>query len=112
MKPVIPVQLVTPGEPLPAQQAGAALLVLPANSGHGHPDGVACPACAAATDVRALLFDLLESARQGLRPEFSRVVVDARAVADADRVVAAVQGKLPATALRDHEVARRFRLEE
>ncbi|ODT78417.1 MAG: hypothetical protein ABS76_23800 [Pelagibacterium sp. SCN 64-44] len=111
MKPAIAVQLVTAGEPVPAPAPGTALLILPAGSGHEHPDGATCPACAAATDVRALLFDLLESARQGLRPAFTRVVVDARAVPDAARVVAALEGKLPATALRDHEVARRFFLE-
>jgi len=111
MTPTIPVQLVNAGEPVPDFAPGTALLTLPANSGHGHSDGATCPACAAATDVRALLFDLFESARQGLRPEFARVVVDARAVADADSVVAALRGKLPATAWRDHEVARRFYLE-
>jgi hypothetical protein len=61
-------------------------------------------------DVRALLFDLLEGARQGLRPQFSRVVVDASAVTDSSVVVAALTGRLPAQALRDHTVARRFYL--
>jgi hypothetical protein len=62
------------------------------------------------TDVRALLFDLLEGAKQGLRPGFSKVVVDASAVADTAQVIAALQGKLPAQALRDHTVARSFYL--
>ena len=106
----IPVQLMTGETKLVAVDARTALLRLPANSGHGHGDGENCPACAARSDVRALLFDLLESAKQGLIPEFTRVVVDASDVTDSGRVVAALTGKLPAQALRDHIVARRFYL--
>jgi hypothetical protein len=88
--------------------ADTALLRLPANSGHGHSDGTTCVACAAHGDVRAMLFDLLEGAKRGLRPAFSKVVVDASAVADTGQVVDALTGKLPAQALRDHTVARLF----
>jgi len=106
----IPVTLVTePGHLVPLD-ADTALLRLPPNSGHGHEDGAHCFACAMRTDVRALLFDMLEGARQGLRPAFSRVVVDASAVTDKAAVIAALQGKLPAQALRDHTVARSFYL--
>lgn len=105
----IPVNVVT--EPkLLVLDADTALLRLPANSGHGHEDGAQCIACAMRTDVRALLFDLLEGAKQGLRPGFSKVVVDASAVRDVSVVIAALTGKLPAQALRDHTVARSFYL--
>jgi hypothetical protein len=78
---------------------------------HDHAAGVECVACAAATDIRALLFDLLESARQRHRPAFNRVVVDASALPDpavvSDRLI---PGRLPALGLRDHAVARNFHL--
>ena len=106
----IPVKLVTEPGQLLALDTDTALLRLPANSGHGHDDGEHCIACAMRTDVRALLFDLLESAKQGHRPGFRQVVVDASAVKDQGRVVAALTGKLPAQALRDHTVARLFYL--
>lgn len=104
----IPVTLITERQPLLALDPDTVLLRLPANTGHGHGDGEHCIACAMRTDVRALLFDLLEGAKQGLRPPFSKVVVDASAVADQGKVVAALTGKLPAHALRDHTVARLF----
>lgn len=106
----IPVTVVTEAGRLMALDPDTALLRLPANSGHGHEDGAACIACAMGTDVRALLYDLLEAAKQGLRPRFSKVVVDASAVKDKATVIAALQGKLPAQALRDHTVARLFYL--
>ena len=56
----IPVTLITePGHLVPLD-AETALLRLPANSGHGHADGEQCIACAMRTDVRALLYNLLE----------------------------------------------------
>lgn len=103
----IPVTLVTERALMPLD-ADTVLLRLPANSGHGHADGEVCVACATQTDVRALLYNLLESERRGLRPPFTRVVVDASAVSNKGQVVAALTGKLPAQALRDHMVARRF----
>lgn len=106
----IPVTLITePGQLVPLD-GDTALLRLPANSGHGHDDGASCVACAAQLDVRAQLFNLLEGVKQGLRPPFHKVVVDASAVTDTSRVVAALTGKLPAQALRDHTVARTFYL--
>ena len=106
----IPVTVVTEPRRLLALDADTALLRLPANTGHGHEDGSNCIACAMRTDVRALLFDMLEGVKLGLRPAFSKVVVDASAVADTSVVIAALQGKLPAQALRDHTVARLFYL--
>lgn len=111
MASVIPVILVTEPGQLLSLDGETALLRLPANSGHGHEDGQVCVACAAQTDVRALLFNLLEEQRRGMRPAFSRVVVDARAVSDPLQVELALTGKLPAQALRDHMVARTFVLE-
>ena len=105
---MIPVALITEPGQLILVDGDAALIRLPANSGHGHADGDTCPACSAQTDVRAQLFNLLEEVRRGMRPEFSRVVVDASAVRNPAQVVAALRGELPAMALRDHQVARRF----
>ncbi|HEV7278081.1 MAG TPA: hypothetical protein VGN80_17520 [Devosiaceae bacterium] len=76
---------------------------------HDHALGTECAACAAQTDIRALLFDLLQSARQGHRPPFTRVVVDASALPDVAAVTdRLVPGKMPALGLRDHTVARSF----
>ena len=106
----IPVVVVTEARPLLALEAGTVLLRLPANSGHGHADGEHCIACATRTDVRALLHDLLEEVKRGMRPAFTRVLVDASALPDPAVVIAALTGKLPAQALRDHSVARLFYL--
>jgi hypothetical protein len=105
---MIPVTLITkPGTLLPLDP-DTALLRLPANSGHGHADGETCLACAAQTDVRAQLYNLAEEVKRGMRPAFAQVVVDASAVSDTANIVAALTGKLPAQALRDHAVARMF----
>lgn len=106
----IPVTLITSSGQLVPLDGDTALIRLPANTGHGHADGDNCVACAAQTDVRALLYNLLEEHRRNMRPAFSRVVVDASAVADKDQVRLALTGKLPAQALRDHTVARMFYL--
>ncbi|MHA6692250.1 hypothetical protein [Devosia sp. A449] len=105
----IPVTLVTGA--LPELDSETALLRLPAGTGHDHADGVQCVACTAQSDVRALLYNLLHEMRSGARARFTRVVVDASAVSDIDRLRAALRGELPALGLRDHEVARAFRLE-
>lgn len=106
---LIPVTLVTHAGLVPLD-GGAAFVRLAANTGHGHEDGAYCVACASRGDVRAILFDLLEEVKLGMRPPFTRVVVDASGVTDRDHVVAALTGRLPAQALRDHTVARRFYL--
>lgn len=106
----IPVVVVTEAGHFLALDANTALLRLPANSGHGHADGQHCVACATRIDVRALLYDMLEEVKLGRRPRFTRVLVDASALADPSVVVAALTGKLPAQALRDHTVARLFYL--
>jgi hypothetical protein len=106
----IPVTLVTTAGRLVPLGSSTALVRLTANTGHGHEDGAQCVACAGRGDVRAILFDLLEEVRLGMRPAFTNVTVDASAVVDVGVVVAALTGKLQATALRDHTVARRFYL--
>ena len=106
----IPVTLISDRGKLVPLDGDTALIRLPANSGHGHSDGDVCIACAGITDVRALLYNLLEEHRRNMRPAFKRVVVDASAVADASQVAAALTGKLPAQPLRDHTVARMFYL--
>ena len=107
----IPVTITTKPWPT-ALELGTALLRLPANTNHGHRDGEHCIACAAQLDIRARLFNLLEESRQGLRPPFTQVLVDASAVPNQAPLVAALQGELPAQGLRDHTVARRFYLTE
>lgn len=102
----IPVRIVGPGEALPPPSATVALIRLEAP--HRHEDGSPCPACRAATDIRARLADLLETMERASPPP-TAVVVDARR-ADPARAAAALRGHLPAEALRDHIVARRFTL--
>jgi G3E family GTPase len=78
---------------------------------HDHAPGTECVACATQTDIRALLFDLLQSARQGRRPAFTRVIVDTSALPDPSVVIdRLVPGKVPALGLRDHAVAKNFHL--
>lgn len=105
---MIPVTLITRPNQLVPLSPDTALLRLAANTGHGHADGDICPACAAQTDIRVQLYNLTEEVRRNMRPAFSRVVVDASAVKDVANIVAALTGKLPAQALRDHTVARTF----
>jgi hypothetical protein len=95
---------------MPLPGPGVVVLQLAPEANHAHGDGDFCPACEARTDVRALLFGLLEAARQGMRPPFRSVLLDARALGDVEPIVAALEGRLPARALRDHTVARRFKL--
>jgi len=108
--PPVPVTVIGPGGAVPLPGPGVAVLTLTGGAPHAHDDNRFCPACAAQGDVRAKLYDLLESARQGLRPQFLAVLVDAREAADFSSVIDAIEGRLPARAMRDHVVARRFRL--
>ena len=77
---------------------------------HAHAEGVPCPACAARGDVRLLLHDLLVRAQRGEIGPFSAVVVETGDNPPGPVADALVPGRLPATALRDHTVARRFYL--
>jgi hypothetical protein len=104
----IPVTVVTSG-PLPPAD-GAALVTIEPKSGHDH-TGAECLVCSTRGNIRVLLFELLEQARLGAVRPFASVIVDARQAPDPEAVVdALVPGRLPAFGLRDHTVARSFRL--
>jgi len=106
----IPVTVVTAGDLV--VPAGAALVAIEPETGHDH-SGAECLVCATRGNVRVLLFELLEQARLGTVPAFSAVVVDARHAAHPQAIIdALVPGRLPAFGLRDHTVARSFRLAE
>ncbi|HEY8161532.1 MAG TPA: GTP-binding protein [Methylocystis sp.] len=70
-----------------------------------------CICCTASSDVRASLFELFEASRTGQIPPFSRVVIETTGLADPAPIVNALTpGAAPAIGMRDHVVARRFRL--
>lgn len=103
----IPVTIVTQG-PMPARDDDTALIHLdPAL--HDHAAGTECVACAAAGDVRAMLFDLLTESRQEKR-KLQSVVIDARDLTDTLPVIAKLDPHTHAIGLRDHTVLRSFHL--
>lgn len=108
---LIPVTVVTGAADLPMPPEPTALIVLDAGA-HSHAPGEECVACASVGDVRTRLFNLNEQVRTGAAAPFQRVVVDARRVADTQKIVDALTGKLPALGLRDHAVARNFFLDD
>jgi G3E family GTPase len=70
-----------------------------------------CICCTASSDVRVSLFELFEASRAGQIPPFSRVVIETTGLADPAPIVNALTpGAAPAVGMRDHVVARRFRL--
>ena len=100
---------VVTSDSVPAQPPDVALIRLePAR--HEHPPGTECLACAAAGDVRAMLFDLLQEVRAGARQQFTGVVVDAHRLRDPQAVIDRLDPHAPALGLRDHTVARSFHL--
>ena len=105
----IPVTVVTsPGAEKYADPGAKLLHLEPAL--HEHEPGGECIACAARGDIRALLFDLLQSARADQRP-LTSVVVDASDLKDAKPIIDRLErGVVPAFGLRDHTVARSFHL--
>ena len=103
----IPVTIVTHG-PMPARDDDSALIHLdPAL--HDHAPGSECVACAAAGDVRAMLFDLLTESRQEKR-RLQSVIIDARDVKNTLPIVAKLDPHTSAIGLRDHTVLRSFHL--
>ncbi|HEY9013070.1 MAG TPA: hypothetical protein VIN06_18865 [Devosia sp.] len=103
----IPVTIVTQG-PIPERDPETALIHLdPAR--HDHAPGTECIACAAAGDVRAMLFDLLTEARYEKRP-LHAVIIDATGMADAQPVIDKLDPHTSAFGLRDHTVLRSFHL--
>lgn len=106
----VPVTVIAAGDGLPPVGGDIAVVTLEPPL-HDHGGGAACIACESRGDVRVLLFELDEKLRRGLVPPFTSVVVDARAVTDPQAVRdALVPGRLPALGLRDHTIARNFRL--
>ena len=105
----VPVTVVT-GGPQPVVPVGVALITIEDAAGHDH-NGAECLVCNTRGNVRVLLFELLEQARQGAVAPFTSVLVDARHAVDPQAMVdALVPGRLPAFGMRDHTVARSFRL--
>lgn len=105
----IPVTVVTNAAALKFVEPGARVLHLePAL--HEHEAGTECVACAARGDVRALLFDLLQTSRTEQRP-LTSVVVDASDLRDPKPIIDRLEtGTVPAFGLRDHTVLRSFHL--
>jgi hypothetical protein len=105
----IPVTVVTtPGAEKYADPGARLLHLEPAL--HEHEPGSECIACAARGDIRALLFDLLQSSRADRQP-LTGVIVDASALKDAKPIIDRIEaGVVPAFGLRDHTVARSFHL--
>lgn len=101
----IPVTVVTSG-PVSPQEGEHLIRLDPAL--HDHPPGQECIACATAGDIRAQLFDLLQQRRAGTVPPFTRVLIDATRLRDPQSVVARFDA--PALGLRDHTVAKSFRV--
>ena len=105
----IPVTLLTQPHGVVSDHGDTAVLRLDP-AAHQHAAGE-CLVCSTRGDVRALLFDLQERARHGLIPAFSAVTIDARGVADQDRIIRDLTpGASLAFGLRDHAVARNFHL--
>lgn len=106
----MPVTVVADAAALPAEAPGLAIVHMERPL-HDHADGVACVACESRGNVRVLLFELDEKVRLGMAAPFDRVVIDASGIDDVQGVIdALVPGRQPALGLRDHTVARNFRL--
>lgn len=88
-----------------------ALVRLARLPGHDHGRNP-CPGCMAALDVRARLADLLAAMEVEGEVPFSEVLVLASDTASAEDARRALRGEVPARALRDHQVARRFELSD
>lgn len=70
-----------------------------------------CICCTRGSDLRASLAELLHGRQQGELPDFSHVIVETTGLADPAPIInSLIPGGLPAMALRDHAVARNFRL--
>jgi len=70
-----------------------------------------CICCTASSDVRSSLFELFEANRTGAIPYFSRVIIETTGLADPAPIINALSpGAIQAFGLRDHVVAKRFRL--
>jgi hypothetical protein len=70
----IPVTVVTQA-PVGATAGDGTAVIRMVPGRHHHAPGTECMACVARNDIRALLYDLLQSSRLGHRPQFSRVLI-------------------------------------
>jgi hypothetical protein len=109
----IPVSVITDPETLRELAVPGVAVITVGPPVHAHEAGSNCPACESRSDIRALLFELDERLRRGMIPPFERVIVDTTGAPDATAIAdALVPGRRPASALRDHVVARNYRLDE
>jgi len=70
-----------------------------------------CICCTAGSDLRSSLDQLLQGRRDGSLPPFSRVIVETTGLADPAPIInSLIPGGMTAVSLRDHAVARAFRL--
>lgn len=70
-----------------------------------------CICCTAGSDLRSSLDQLLVGRRDGSLPPFSRVIVETTGLADPAPIInSLIPGGMSALSLRDHAVARAFRL--
>ncbi len=70
-----------------------------------------CVCCTAGSDIRASLFEIADAVDRGAFPRFERVIVETTGLADPAPIInSLIPGGAPAAGLRDHVVARRFRL--
>lgn len=70
-----------------------------------------CICCTVGSDLRSSLDELLTGRRDGSLPPFSRVIVETTGLADPAPIInSLLPGGLSALSLRDHAVARAFRL--
>ena len=70
-----------------------------------------CLCCTATSDIRASLYELDQAVAAGHVPPVSRVVIETTGLADPAPIVnSLIAGGAPALGLRDHVVARRYRL--
>ncbi|MFT3689016.1 CobW family GTP-binding protein [Paenirhodobacter sp.] len=70
-----------------------------------------CICCTAGSDLRSSLDELLIGRKNGSLPPFSRVIVETTGLADPAPILnSLIPGGMTAVSLRDHAVARAFRL--
>lgn len=70
-----------------------------------------CICCTVGSDLRSSLDELLLGRRNGSLPQFSRVIVETTGLADPAPIInSLIPGGMSAMSLRDHAVARAFRL--
>lgn len=70
-----------------------------------------CICCTVGSDLRSSLDELLVGRRDGSLPPFSRVIVETTGLADPAPIInSLIPGGVAAMSLRDHAVARAFRL--